>query len=98
MADNTCNGTGAKAPVATATMSKRSRKKTCSICRERYYGYGNNPWPVAVAKGRCCNFCNGAVVIPARFAVMRAEEAARIRATMLAELQAVRQEEAADGQ
>lgn len=39
-------------------------KQYCSICGEEYEGYGNNAQPVN--DGRCCNYCNGTVVIPRR--------------------------------
>ena len=39
-------------------------EKTCSICREKYTGWGNNAWPVT--DGRCCDACNRDYVIPAR--------------------------------
>ena len=38
----------------------------CQICKEFYYGYGNNAQPVA--NGRCCDDCNAMRVIPARLA------------------------------
>lgn len=37
----------------------------CSICGEHYEGYGNNAQPVN--DGRCCNKCNGTIVVPRRF-------------------------------
>jgi hypothetical protein len=40
--------------------------KVCSICGADYEGWGNNGWPVN--EGRCCDHCNGVVVIPARLA------------------------------
>jgi hypothetical protein len=39
-------------------------KHICDICRNEYYGYGNNAYPVT--DGRCCNDCNWMYVIPAR--------------------------------
>jgi hypothetical protein len=41
---------------------------TCSICADTYAGFGNNAFPFP---GRCCNYCNGRVVIPARIARMK---------------------------
>lgn len=38
--------------------------KKCCICGKRYEGYGNNALPVM--EGRCCDYCNGVVVIPGR--------------------------------
>lgn len=35
----------------------------CMLCKEFYYGYGNNAQPVA--NGRCCDECNATKVIPA---------------------------------
>ena len=37
----------------------------CSICGKHYEGYGNNAQPVN--DGRCCDECNGTIVIPRRF-------------------------------
>lgn len=39
--------------------------KHCSICYKEYSGWGNNALPINM--GRCCDYCNGNVVIPARF-------------------------------
>lgn len=36
----------------------------CMLCKEFFYGYGNNAQPVA--NGRCCDECNATKVIPAR--------------------------------
>ena len=36
----------------------------CSICNEDFEGFGNNAEPIN--DGRCCDFCNTAVVIPTR--------------------------------
>ena len=44
----------------------------CSICRENYTGYGNNAQPVN--DGRCCDFCNNTVVIPARLQMIMRHE------------------------
>jgi len=33
----------------------------CSICGQRYEGYGNNAWPIN--EGRCCDSCNTLVVL-----------------------------------
>jgi len=40
----------------------------CSICKQQYYGYGNNARPIN--DGRCCGECNDMVVIPARMKAM----------------------------
>ena len=37
----------------------------CCICKKKFEGWGNNPWPVK-KRGRCCDKCNDTVVIPAR--------------------------------
>ena len=44
-------------------------KKICSICGEKYTGFGNNAEPVN--SGRCCDKCNGTVVIPERIKLMK---------------------------
>lgn len=36
----------------------------CSICGQKYEGYGNNAQPVN--NGRCCDQCNTLIVIPRR--------------------------------
>lgn len=42
----------------------KNKERICSICQDRYEGYGNNAEPVN--DGRCCDRCNWTVVIPAR--------------------------------
>lgn len=43
----------------------------CCICHKRFTDWGNNPWPIVTDKdARCCNACNGTVVVPARIAKM----------------------------
>lgn len=44
--------------------SKTPQPQRCSICGRHYNGWGNNAKPVN--NGRCCDDCNGMVVIPAR--------------------------------
>lgn len=39
----------------------------CVICKGEFWGYGNNPDPLA-KKGICCDECNATKVIPARMA------------------------------
>ena len=34
---------------------------TCSICWSEYTGWGNNAWPIN--EGRCCDGCNGLVLL-----------------------------------
>lgn len=46
----------------------KNKEKICSICGKAYTGYGNNAQPVN--NGRCCDDCNGMVVIPARLDVI----------------------------
>jgi len=45
-------------------MPNHERNQKCSICQKFYAGFGNNAWPVN--DGRCCDWCNATVVIPAR--------------------------------
>lgn len=59
----------------------RTRKAIpkCCICGTMLIGeneFGNNPYPVK-QKGRCCNECNWMYVIPARMAMINAENATR---------------------
>lgn len=56
----------------------RIMKNKCCICGRDFEGYGNNPAPVIDdPKKRCCDECNEAVVIRARFlAYLRQKQAA----------------------
>ncbi len=48
-------------------MKKETKKedyKVCSVCGKPYTGFGNNANPVN--NGRCCDSCDGLVVIPRR--------------------------------
>lgn len=39
----------------------------CCICNEVFTGWGNNPYPISQKEDdRCCDICDGSVVIPAR--------------------------------
>jgi len=42
--------------------------KICSICHDKFYGFGNNPKPFynLTSKDRCCDVCNELVVLPRR--------------------------------
>lgn len=41
---------------------------TCSICGDKFIGWGNNPWPITLGEDdKCCDMCNSVFVIPARF-------------------------------
>lgn len=43
----------------------------CSICGNKFTGFGNNPWPVTTGDNdRCCNACDDFLVLPARLARM----------------------------
>lgn len=46
------------------SLSSFHTPKRCSICKNKYAGFGNNARPVN--NGRCCEDCNEARVIPAR--------------------------------
>ena len=43
--------------------------KTCCICKNKFKGWGNNPWPVK-DKGVCCDQCNWLYVISARLSII----------------------------
>ena len=36
--------------------------KTCVLCKQEFYGFGNNPQPLA-QEGRCCDTCNTDVIM-----------------------------------
>lgn len=41
-------------------------KFTCCICKKQITNeWGNNPYPVS-NKGKCCEYCNRTIVLPAR--------------------------------
>lgn len=42
----------------------------CVLCKHHFTGYGNNPDPLAMGKGECCDVCNTNQVIPARIKMM----------------------------
>jgi hypothetical protein len=51
---------------------KKTQTFKCSICKDTFTGFGNNPYPATKGEDdRCCDYCNGTVVIPARIAAMR---------------------------
>ena len=42
--------------------------KTCSICKKKFVGLGNNPQPVRTSgEDRCCDECDRSIVIPRRW-------------------------------
>ena len=44
------------------------KEKTCSICKMKFFGHGNNPQPVKnlSVSDRCCDECNDTIVFPRR--------------------------------
>lgn len=55
-----------KHTAANGRLSRKNGARVCCICRRHYTGFGNNAEPVK--RGRCCDDCNIAIVIPARLA------------------------------
>ena len=53
----------------------RDPVKTCSICKKKFVGFGNNPAPVKNLSidGLCCNECDKTIVIPRRWRESRKE-------------------------
>jgi len=41
-------------------------KHKCVLCEKIFYGYGNNPEPLASIDEFCCDDCNLEKVVPAR--------------------------------
>ena len=43
--------------------------QTCSICKKKFFGFGNNPAPVKHigTDGLCCDECDKTIVIPRRW-------------------------------
>ena len=54
-------------------------ENSCCLCRQRFRGYGNNPWPV-LQDGKACEECNVKIVLTARVQAVRKEEIDRLRA------------------
>lgn len=54
--------------VRVPSMNSKEREdviiRICSICKEKYRGFGNNAEPIN--DGVCCDKCNRRVVIPER--------------------------------
>lgn len=49
-------------------MATETNEKKCSICGKKFTEWPNDPWPIRKgANDICCDACNIAVVIPARF-------------------------------
>lgn len=46
----------------------RTTPHICSICRQKYFGYGNHAEPIN--GGRCCDVCNATLVIPTRIVLI----------------------------
>ena len=46
-----------------------SKRKLCSICNEPMRGGASNDHNADPYPGRCCSWCNGTIMIPARFAL-----------------------------
>lgn len=45
----------------------RNERQTCSLCKQEFVGYGNNPQPILDnIDARCCDHCNDWFVIPVR--------------------------------
>ena len=43
---------------------KKVKTQKCSICGHRFEGFGHNAYPIN--EGRCCNMCQGRIVMPIR--------------------------------
>jgi len=43
----------------------KNKTGICAICKETYYGWGNNAQPLI--DGKCCDVCNESLVMPFRF-------------------------------
>lgn len=56
-----------------ALITKRTGKPCfyCVLCHEYFYGWGNNPYPLATGEDdECCSECNATKVIPARIMML----------------------------
>jgi len=45
-------------------------KNVCVICKKKFMGKGNNPYPIK-KKGKCCDECNLKEVVPTRINIMK---------------------------
>lgn len=48
----------------------------CVICKAKYEGYGNNAMPII--EGRCCNDCDGRLVVPLRIKLHHTIESVKL--------------------
>ena len=48
-----------------ASWNMENKQGICCICGKPYFHFGNNPDPIR-NHGRCCDACNGWVVVPER--------------------------------
>jgi hypothetical protein len=58
-------------PLFESEPAMHDGEHTCSLCGEKFIGWGNNPEPLRHFDDRCCDDCNWSLVIPARIARMR---------------------------
>lgn len=63
--------------------------KICCICKEPYYGMGNNPYPIK-ERGRCCDKCDAEVVLPERLKGIEEEEKKAIEKNALEEMKVIK--------
>ena len=48
------------------------KEKVCCLCGKKFYGWGNNPWPLNKDEdARCCDDCNNSKVLAARLLLMK---------------------------
>jgi len=46
----------------------------CSLCGNKFIGFGNNSEPLKASEDRCCDECNSTKVIPARLKQIKKEK------------------------
>ena len=65
---------GSTSPVEVFSQSEVNERfnamsqEKCCLCSKKIEGYGHNPEPLKSVEERCCDWCNGTKVIPARLA------------------------------
>ena len=50
-----------------------NKAKTCCICGKKFWGWGNNPYPIK-DDGECCDECNKQVVAALLLRIIRKEK------------------------
>lgn len=54
-----------------------NKAKTCCICGKKFWGWGNNPYPIK-DDGECCDECNKQVIAARLLRIIRKEKETKV--------------------